>query len=359
MEAAMVEIAEGIVNHPMMTLIYKEGIEIRELMWDAETDDEWAEHVSPFSPLIDFLKKRPSKEDREGEGEGEGDGDGEEKMEDKGTDGPEDQTSGDENDENEHSKFNRAHEWLLKRDVKGIQTYYRSEEGNPSQSLKVTMTMNADIFTILVCLNELELYDGWIPFLKKGDILGQLSAARVMCYFCVGMPWPLNARDVQLYGYAVDALDMDRVLIFARSHDAVDDWEFSSSTFEESKKPAPEVKKNVVRMVMHRAGFIVKPLDENHTKITWIVNTDPKLALVPYWFLNFMVRSIAHTMFEKLHKIVTNFTGSVYEERIATKQFVYGMLKEKCDTYFGRNPQSSKKDEDEESSGEEVQPIMS
>eukprot|EP01028_Stygiella_incarcerata_P007169 TRINITY_DN2941_c0_g1_i1.p1 TRINITY_DN2941_c0_g1~~TRINITY_DN2941_c0_g1_i1.p1 ORF type:complete len:484 (+),score=169.90 TRINITY_DN2941_c0_g1_i1:148-1599(+) len=380
---SIVEIAERIVNHPMTNLIFNEGVEIRELLWDAETDDEWTEHVSPFSPLIEFLKKKASKDDiddkeeknkeneeseeneAEGEHEEEGEKDGGEGSSHTEAETPQDghraDVGVDQSPENANTKYNRAAEWQLKRNVKGIETYYRSEDGSPTQSLKVCMTMNADIFTILVCLNELELYDGWIPFLKKGDLLGQLSEARVMCYFCVGLPWPLQARDVQLYGYAVDALDMDRVLIFARSHDETDDWEFSSSAFEATRKPAPELKKNVVRMVMHRAGFIVRPIDEHHTKVTWVVNTDPKLALIPYWFLNFMVRSIAHTMFERLHKIVVNFKGSVYEERIEQKQFIYSMLRRKCDTYFGRIPEtsSSLKDGDEESSGEEIQPLMS
>ena len=144
-----------------------------------------------------------------------------------------------------------------------------------------------------------------------------------------------------LYGYGVDLLEHDYVLVVAR--------DCKPSEYEEI--PAPKGKD--VRLEVNVASFLLKPLSETQTHCVGICNADPKLStfspffllpfltleydrsIIPYWLINWGVKQMAPMFFE----FFRNQSVKLPEEnlkRIEENEEVYGELKVRVTQYFER-----------------------
>eukprot|EP01119_Soliformovum_irregulare_P020904 TRINITY_DN6840_c0_g1_i1.p1 TRINITY_DN6840_c0_g1~~TRINITY_DN6840_c0_g1_i1.p1 ORF type:complete len:148 (-),score=38.58 TRINITY_DN6840_c0_g1_i1:69-512(-) len=138
----------------------------------------------------------------------------------------------------------------------------------------------------------------------------------------VGLPWPLWNRDVCLYGYGVDLLERDTVIVAVRS---VHDNEFPE---------IPAVPNKHIRAECRVGGILAQPIAYNKTRVILLANADPKLAMVPYSLLNLVTKNLAHFAFSTFAHKAENLEGTEFQDRIDANPDMYGEVKARLDEYF-------------------------
>eukprot|EP01091_Cochliopodium_minus_P003876 TRINITY_DN13829_c0_g1_i1.p1 TRINITY_DN13829_c0_g1~~TRINITY_DN13829_c0_g1_i1.p1 ORF type:complete len:335 (+),score=89.36 TRINITY_DN13829_c0_g1_i1:2-1006(+) len=221
------------------------------------------------------------------------------------------------------SSFNDDQDFVLARDKHGLKIEYRQEKDKPTVSLKMEGIIEAPIFNLLSVANELDLWCKFIPRLEKSDIIKEVSKFSKVVYVKMGLP-VISDREAYLIGYGVDLLEHDCILIIARD----------VTPAEMEKVPPPSG--NDVRLEVAFAAFLFQPLKENVTRFQFFGNADPKLSIIPYWLINWGVKTMAPYFFDIFKKQSTNLP-EIYHKRIEENQFLYGDLKQRVSDYFKRN----------------------
>jgi len=219
------------------------------------------------------------------------------------------------------SDFQDSEGWNEVHNSDGIRTSYRHEYGNPIHSLKMEGIINQPIFNVCSVIYEIDLYTTWVPRLAEARTIQSSSGFHKIAYCRTQALWPVAARDTCMYGYGVDLIkDESSVVVMVRS---------CKDTDEHDHPPAPH---GVVRVDTKRAGFLLKPLSPTSTYVQVITNTDPKMALIPYWLLNMVTTRLCHLFFVMLRNQAAACAqiGSAYYERINTNP-IYLELKQQLE----------------------------
>ncbi|EFA79005.1 hypothetical protein PPL_08473 [Heterostelium album PN500] len=208
----------------------------------------------------------------------------------------------------------------------GIFTLYK-DNGGGMHSIRMEGIVESPIFDLCSVILEIDLYPTWIPRLLESTQLAEDKRYRKAIYCKVSCPWPVENRDVCLYGYGVDMLDeCDKVVVVSRS--------FRDEDFE--GVALPDVPKKVIRVDTRISGFVLKPISPTQTFVQVISLTDPKMSYIPYWLLNFVTTQFAHYLFVMLRKQANTVLSSEEYQRRINKNPLYLELKEKSDKYFNR-----------------------
>eukprot|EP01118_Nematostelium_gracile_P016977 TRINITY_DN712_c0_g1_i2.p1 TRINITY_DN712_c0_g1~~TRINITY_DN712_c0_g1_i2.p1 ORF type:complete len:215 (+),score=43.38 TRINITY_DN712_c0_g1_i2:250-894(+) len=177
------------------------------------------------------------------------------------------------------------------------------------------------LFNIMSVVYETDLYPTWWPFVNEVTQLEKISRYRKLLYLKASLPWPLPSRDACLYGYGVDLLEDDMVIIMVRS--AHND-EFSN---------IPDIPRSFARVECKFGGMLVKPISPTSSKVIMLSNSDPKVPVIPYWLFNLVTKKLAHHMFETLRHKSSKIEGTIYEERIRSQPEVYSDAIERLKKY--------------------------
>eukprot|EP00762_Andalucia_godoyi_P002124 ANDGO_02525.mRNA.1 hypothetical protein SAMD00019534_059680 len=230
--------------------------------------------------------------------------------------------------------------WTLRKEDKTCRVYYRHDEATPIHSIKMEGEMDCHIFNVLAVVNELDLYKNWVPYMKRSSRCAQSGRARQVGNFEITLPWPVANREATVYGFGADLLDeAGYVAVHCESMLSLDGLVVSAGYEEDSRDlleagKLPDIKKGNVAAIVHLGGMVLQPLSESRTMFRIVVNTDPQLALVPYWLINFVTRNFAHWIFHKMRKTALHIEGTEYEKRINTNEKLYGFLRNRLDEFF-------------------------
>ncbi len=123
--------------------------------------------------------------------------------------------------------------------------------------------------------------------LNKAQELQHVDKFKKIAYFGINFPWPMQTRDLAVYGVGCDMLETGHVLCVLSSID--DREEFSAQV--------PAVPAKHVRATMSIGGFLLTPLSAQRTQVSFIFNVDPKMSYVPSMLLNWGLKQGAHMVF--------------------------------------------------------------
>lgn len=267
-------------------------------------------------------------------------------------------------------------------DGHGTKVMWKPTPGSPIHTIRLDGKLNIPVFNILAVLMEVDLYLTWVPIvmgmgMKSIDLLADMDRFRKLVHADVALPWPIANRDANLFGYGVDLLDQGRVLAVARSYDCapevphnvkwslfpetehlaaeerdgkldetstapvsasdadndVSEWEKKRREIVDvlNKVPTqvPKVKSKVVRAKIHKGGFLLTPLSEHETEISFLFQVDPDLAVVPSWLINWGMKHFSFAALNLLQKAAAKVgqPDSPYTQRMADKPLVYQYLR--------------------------------
>lgn len=269
-------------------------------------------------------------------------------------------------------------------DGKGTKVMWKPTPGSPIHTIRLDGKLNIPVFNILAVLMEVDLYLSWVPIvmgmgMKSIELLADMDRFRKLVRADVALPWPISNRDANLFGYGVDLLDQGRVLAVARSYDCAPEvpqnvhWSLFPETehlaaqnregkasepssanmaarseadevsegerkrdeivevLEKVPTQVPQVKAKVVRAKIHKGGFLLTPLSEHETEISFLFQVDPDLAVVPSWLINWGMKHFSFAALGLLEKTAAKVgtPASPYTQRMAEKPLVYQYLRDR------------------------------
>ncbi|EGC36606.1 hypothetical protein DICPUDRAFT_77723 [Dictyostelium purpureum] len=218
--------------------------------------------------------------------------------------------------------------WQSIHNSNGIHSMYK-ENGSGMHSIRIEGIIESPIFDVCSVIMEADLYSSWIPRMLCSQILYQDSRYKRLLYCKASCPWPVANRDVCLYGYGVDMLEEeDLVVVVSRTIKEEDLIDIKLT----SDIPTP--KDGTVRADAKISGFTIKPISKDKTYVQVVSLTDPCMQLIPYWLLNFVINQFCHYLFVMLRKQSNKVsTDKEYQTRIKSNP-IYKDIWEKAEKYF-------------------------
>jgi hypothetical protein len=191
-----------------------------------------------------------------------------------------------------YAALRSADGWVRCYDGASTKVDYRPEPDRVSHTMRAEGLIRAPLKNVAALLNEPDLFSSLFWFISDAEHHGMTgrfrSAARLQMY----APPPLSDRDVNVFGYAVDALDNDGCVLVV-SRDLREGDGYPEAMAEDEKRAvasASLVRRSVVRASVHYSMVEMQPLSPHVTKIKLIANSDPKLAYVPIFLVNWSSR---------------------------------------------------------------------
>lgn len=248
-------------------------------------------------------------------------------------------------------EFSIAHDdWAQSgQNEQGAKVSWKISKDSPIHTVRVDGLIKASVFNLLAVLLEVELYETWIPSkmglgFKFAHLLSDIDRFKKNVHFGLSLPWPLANRDSHVFGYGVDLLDSGKVLAVIRSFECEPSYSqqelnlFDNEDVSESHSNEnivnPELLDGWVRVLVHQGGFLLTPIDENSTEISFLFNIDPKIPIIPISLINWALKNFAFMGLSILEKTSLEIEdeNSPYYKKINEKDGIYSFLKERLET---------------------------
>jgi len=211
----------------------------------------------------------------------------------------------------------------------GVDTWYR-HEADGTLSLKLDGHLEGvEIFYILGCIREVDLFPTWAPFCHRSELLRLNRRADLVAYMKLSPPF--ISRDIFMHAWAADHTREDGTIILsARSVDAF---------------PGVVTPKRggffCRRMNVRRFVACIRPLTRESLRNVIICNVDVKAPL-PASLTNFVVRQMAGVLLYRLQRQASRVSRRVREgrecehsRRIARDEHgFYAFLRTRIDALF-------------------------
>ena len=162
-----------------------------------------------------------------------------------------------------------AQDWILSKDGKDLQTYYRESDKSDIKELKIVTTIDAPAITVFELLNEIDLYDDWVYRTTEARLVETYSNKSLQYYAVVDFPWPFDDRE--MYILSDYKISEDKKYIKTNS----------------IAIPREDIKdrEDHVRIIDMELGWTLKENDEGITEVVYILRSDPGGA-IPAWMVN-------------------------------------------------------------------------
>lgn len=162
-----------------------------------------------------------------------------------------------------------AQDWILSKDGKDLQTYYRESDKSDIKELKIVTTIAAPAITVFELLNEIDLYDDWVYRTTEARLVETYSNKSLQYYAVVDFPWPFDDRE--MYILSDYKISEDKKYIKTNS----------------IAIPREDIKdrEDHVRITDMELGWTLKENDEGITEVVYVLRSDPGGA-IPAWMVN-------------------------------------------------------------------------
>eukprot|EP00123_Amoebidium_parasiticum_P019961 comp39132_c0_seq1/m.47374 comp39132_c0_seq1/g.47374 ORF comp39132_c0_seq1/g.47374 comp39132_c0_seq1/m.47374 type:complete len:323 (-) comp39132_c0_seq1:626-1594(-) len=216
--------------------------------------------------------------------------------------------------------FSNTEGWSTFNHSSTIKVMYRQKEGSPFHTIRVEAEINASVFNMLVVLNEVELYQQWVPNfnwpLRLGLVecrrLANLSRVSQLLYAVAAVPWPFAWRDFPIHLWASDSMEEGKVVIVAH-------------TVEEHPGAIIPPCEDKVRAEVHGC-IVLKCQGDNKSHLSMVWDIDPRISAVPASLVNFFVERFVGYGITTLEQTASTLSQS-YVDRVLANQSLYGYIK--------------------------------
>ena len=195
----------------------------------------------------------------------------------------------------------QATDWESRLDQDGISVYARSQPGKAYKEFRATMTVAALPASILALLQDNAACPEWLYRCETSALLEEVSNTERYFYQVTDLPFPARSRDAVFHALLTYQQDGGiRV----------------NMTAVEGRVP---ISKHV-RIRDSSGTYLIEPVGENKTRVTWQQYIDPAGAL-PAWLVNSMLtdmpyRSLAAMRLKLLEEPYRNARFRYDDDRI-------------------------------------------
>ncbi len=155
--------------------------------------------------------------------------------------------------------------WQLKKEASGIKIYTRTIQGYKLKEFKGVATVDADLKEIEEALRDAKNHSEWLANCEESEILEDRGDEMIV-YSVTEAPFPLSDRD-----------NVAEIIFKKNGSDL-------KVTLEGKPNYIPE-KDDYVRVPFLSAYWLLEPLSDGKTQVTYQVHADPG-GSVPTWLVN-------------------------------------------------------------------------
>lgn len=158
-------------------------------------------------------------------------------------------------------------EWRLKKELSGIKIYMRTNEHSSFNEIKVEMTIQSKLSSLVALLLDVPNHAQWVYNVRSSSILKKIADNELYFYEVINSPFPASDRDLvvhlkitqdsQTKAMSVSAINIPNYI--------------------------PQ-KKNIVRVPVSNESWKVTPVN-NTLRIEYYLEIDPG-GSVPAWLIN-------------------------------------------------------------------------
>ncbi len=178
-----------------------------------------------------------------------------------------------------------ATEWEVRQNKDGILIESRKAEGSRYEEFRANTRATANIAGVIALLRDTDAYPRWVFRCQESRTIEEISSTERTFYQVTDLPFPARSRDVIFHAkvsYHPD--DTVQIRITAR----------------------PEVLAETghVRIREAHGSYLLEPVGETQTNVTWRLHVDPAGAL-PSWLVNGMLTDLPYKSLKALRELVT------------------------------------------------------
>ncbi len=167
--------------------------------------------------------------------------------------------------------------WKLKKVEDGISIYTAHTENSNYKSLKVEVTVSANINQLIAFLLDIEQQPEWVYSTKLSHIVEVIAPNELIFYSEANLPWPCSNRDY-IARFVINQPKPGHVTIDSRT--------------DPDKLPR---KKGLVRVPKSIAHWDITSISNNEQKIVYTLHFDPG-GVLPAWLVNlFLTKGPGYT----------------------------------------------------------------
>jgi len=219
-----------------------------------------------------------------------------------------------------YNMFNDTEDWVVENSTGPVRILYKKVPDTPTYSILCESTLPIPLFNFLSLIYETDSYPTWMPFCVDSEVLQSISRSRkvVRISSSVG-PYK---REVCMEGYGANLLLKEgAVMIVCKS-------------LEDSKADQLyHTKKTRAEVTMF--GCLIRPIGKDSISVKVISNFDPKIKFLPYKLLNFFMRKLAKTIFNKITEKAANLDPGKFQNPL-NRDF-YNHINESLKEFFDRH----------------------
>ena len=180
-----------------------------------------------------------------------------------------------------------AGKWKLALKKNGIKVYTRPAKGCPLDEFMGVTVINAPIETCVMVLRDVDSQPRWVGDCLESKLLKRISKDHLIAYNVIDVPWPLSNRDLQIDTRFITNLPKGIVTV-------------KMAAYVPAIQP---VTKKYVRITDMKATCIMKKINDNKTRVTYINRVNP-MAPIPDSVANMFAKKNPYKTLLGMRKMV-------------------------------------------------------
>lgn len=167
-----------------------------------------------------------------------------------------------------------TNEWKLVRDKKGIEVYNRKIEGNDFKEFRAEADIQANLTSIIALFTDTSVGTQWVENIDEMEEIEHFSEAHTVTKTYTKAPWPVSDREAIVENFIEQ--DPDTLTVMITQHGR--------------PNYQPNDDKRIVRVAHLESRWVLTPLNNNTTHISYQVLSDPG-GFIPSWLINMVAVS--------------------------------------------------------------------
>jgi hypothetical protein len=173
-------------------------------------------------------------------------------------------------------------DWKLNTSKEGMSVYTKTFPDSKFKAIKVELSLDATLSQLVAVVLDVNTGVDWVYATKSSVLLKKVSAAEVIYYSEVKLPWPVHNRD---FIAQLTATQDPVTRVVTINGPVVPDY--------------IPVKKDIVRVRKSEGKWVISPIAKGRIKVEYMIRLDPGGDL-PAWLFNLFVTKGPAESFENL-----------------------------------------------------------
>ncbi|CAD8068172.1 unnamed protein product [Paramecium sonneborni] len=217
--------------------------------------------------------------------------------------------------------------WRIEKQTQNLIIKYKLFEEEQTVTVYLDSVFEANITKLMALINEIDLYQNYVPFCQRSSMNKQLSKTCKICDIIVYFPFISDRRAV-FVGEGIDRLMINGTIVFVCK--SID----QNIEYQQKHDIHFQTNKKLVSLIINYYIFELTPINNNKCRVRAITNSNPQVKYLPNWIIGYLARKMAHELFERMEKITKNFEKSPWFEKYNQNIEFYQWIDQKVQKYF-------------------------